>query len=161
MTYYDLVSSPIGQLLLTSDGMNLTGVYMEDHKGGPAIGSDWLRDPTRFVSASEQIDDYFAGRRSAFDLPLATHGTEFQEAVWAMLKAIPFGETVTYGDLARKLGDPKASRAVGTAVGRNPISIVIPCHRVLGAGGQITGFAGGVERKRTLLDHEARRGLFG
>jgi methylated-DNA-[protein]-cysteine S-methyltransferase len=155
MTYYDLIESPIGQLLLTSDGNNLTGIYMENHKGGRSIASDWCRDSNRFDAAREQLGDYFSGKRSSFELPVAFEGgTEFQQAIWAELLAIPFGKTVSYGELARKIGAPKSSRAVGTAVGRNPISVVVPCHRVVGAGGAITGYAGGVARKRQLLELE-------
>jgi len=155
MVYYELIPSPIGQLLLTSDGESLTGLYLENHKGGPSIGPAWKRDPSKFSAARDQFDGYFAGIRRAFDLPISLKGTEFQEAVWKQLLTIRHGETVTYGDLARRLGDAKASRAVGTAVGRNPISIIVPCHRVLGIGGAITGYAGGVEKKRMLLDLES------
>jgi methylated-DNA-[protein]-cysteine S-methyltransferase len=151
MTYYDIFDSPVGLLLVTGDGANVTGLYLEDHKGGPAVADDWKRDADRFVAVREQLRDYFAGKLQSFDLPLKMRGTGFQEAVWAELKAIPLGKTVTYGDLAGKLGRPKASRAVGAAVGRNPVSIIVPCHRVLGSGGSMTGYAGGVERKRKLL----------
>jgi methylated-DNA-[protein]-cysteine S-methyltransferase len=158
MTYYDSVESPIGQLLLTSDGESLTGIYMENHKGGPSIGAGWRQDAARFVSVRQQLADYFEGRRERFDLKLAfSGGTDFQRAIWAELLEIPFGRTVSYGHLARKVGAPKASRAVGSAVGRNPISVVVPCHRVVGSGGAITGYAGGVARKRRLLELESAR----
>lgn len=156
MIYYDTFDSPIGQLLATSDGENLTGIYMENHSGGPQIAADWQHEPRHFEAVKNQLDDYFAGTRTEFDLPLKLEGTPFQKSVWDELLAIPFGGTTTYGTLARKLGDKNASRAVGTAVGRNPISIIVPCHRVLGAGGAITGYAGGLDRKRTLLDLEAK-----
>ncbi|HVT11301.1 MAG TPA: methylated-DNA--[protein]-cysteine S-methyltransferase [Fimbriimonadaceae bacterium] len=161
MTYYDTFDSPIGTLLATSDGESLTGIYMENHKGGPKIGPGWRREPDRFADIRRQLADYFAGRRQVFDLPLALIGTPFQKQVWDELLAIPFGETTTYGTIARKLGEPNASRAVGAAVGKNPISIVVPCHRVLGSSGAITGFAGGLDRKRRLLDLESKaRDLF-
>ncbi|HWA82291.1 MAG TPA: methylated-DNA--[protein]-cysteine S-methyltransferase [Fimbriimonadaceae bacterium] len=156
MIYYDTFDSPIGTLLATSDGERVTGIYMENHKGGPIIGPEWRRDPGRFAETRRQIGEYFAGRRRAFDLPLALSGTPFQKQVWDELLAIPYGGTTTYGAIAKKLGDPNASRAVGTAVGRNPISIVVPCHRVLGSSGAITGFAGGVDKKRQLLDLESQ-----
>jgi methylated-DNA-[protein]-cysteine S-methyltransferase len=156
MTYYDLIESPIGQLLVTGDGVNLTGIYMENHKSGPTIASAWVRDPTRFDPVRQQLEDYFSGRRSSFDLAIVFEGgTEFQRSIWAELSAIPYGGTVSYGDLARKVGAPKASRAVGAAVGKNPISVVVPCHRVVGSGGAITGYAGGLARKRKLLELES------
>jgi methylated-DNA-[protein]-cysteine S-methyltransferase len=114
-------------------------------------------DDTGFDEAVRQLDEYFRGTRTAFDLPVAPQGTEFQRTVWAALRGIPYGETVTYGQLAATIDRPTASRAVGLANGRNPISIVIPCHRVVGSGGALTGYGGGVERKRLLLEHERRR----
>jgi methylated-DNA-[protein]-cysteine S-methyltransferase len=148
------MDSPVGPLTLTATPGGLAGVYFEAHKhGGPPPGqtgdNDVLKDARRQISA------YFAGRRLTFDLPLRPQGTAFQQQVWAHLLAIPFGETVSYGWIAAKLGRPQAARAVGAAVGRNPISIIVPCHRVVGAAGALTGFAGGVERKSYLLAHEA------
>lgn len=105
--------------------------------------------------AREQLDQYFAGQRTSFTLPLAAEGTAVQQSVWRQLIAIPFGETRTYGEIARIIGNPKASRAVGAANGRNPISIIVPCHRVIGSNGALTGFGGGIERKQWLLAHEA------
>jgi len=154
MPYFDLIPSPIGQLLLTSDGGGLTGLYLENHKGGPEVRPSWRREPTRFAEVREQLAGYFAGRRRIFDLALALEGTPFQMSVWKLLQEIPYGRTMTYGELARRIGDANASRAVGTAVGRNPVSIIVPCHRVLGVGGAITGYAGGVDKKRALLDLE-------
>lgn len=146
--------SPVGVLTVVARGEALAGIYFEDHKhGGPPparLGDAAVLDATR-----RQLDGFFSGRRAAFDLPLGPDGTGFQQQVWARLLRIPFGETVTYGWLASQLGKPDAARAVGAAVGRNPISIVVPCHRVVGASGALTGFAGGVDRKRWLLDHEA------
>lgn len=157
-----VVESPIEELTLVSDGSSVTGVYMAVHRHTDRTG--WgprssLRDsdtPAVLVEAASQLSAYFAGDRTAFDLPLAPRGTGFQRLVWAALLAIPYGETTSYGDLARQLGSPGAARAVGLANGRNPISIIVPCHRVVGSTGQLTGYGGGIERKRTLLAHEER-----
>ena len=152
MTFYTVVPSPIGELVLTSDGTNLTGVYM----GAPPRGIDpsWQEDPTPFGAAVDQLDAYFAGRRRAFDLPLAPVGTAFQLTVWEALRTIPYGETRSYGQLAAQIGRPRASRAVGAANGSNPLSVVVPCHRVIGADGTLTGFGGGLPRKKWLLAME-------
>lgn len=144
----------LGALTLVSDGAGLAGLYFENHKvGGPPAdareGSDKIIDATR-----KQLDEYFAGKRRSFDLPLAPKGAAVQMRVWEALKAIEFGTLKTYGALAAELGMPKAARATGTAIGRNPVSIVIPCHRVIGASGALTGYAGGVERKKALLAFE-------
>lgn len=155
-TLFFTMQSPVGDLLLTSDGRALTGVYMEKHKRGPAIGPGWRESRECFASARAQLDEYFAGNRVRFDLELAPHGTPFQRATWEALRGIPFGATETYGALAARLGAPKASRSVGAANARNPLSIIVPCHRVVGASGALTGYAGGVERKRWLLEHESR-----
>ena len=156
-TVHTTLSTPIGPLLLTGDGASLTGVFMTEHRRGPAIALAWIEDARPFRDASAQLREYFAGTRTSFDLPLAAPGTGFQQRVWAALHRIPFGETTTYGALAATLGSPAASRAVGAANGRNPLSIVVPCHRVIGASGALVGYAGGTERKRWLLSHEARR----
>src|SRR4051812_3272697 len=116
MIYYDIIASPIGQLLVTSDGESLTGLYLENHKGGPSVAPDWRRDPSRFESARKELDAYFERGLTRFGQPLSLKGTEFQRAVWDLLAKIPYGETVTYGDLAKRLGLPNASRAVGAAV---------------------------------------------
>ena len=115
----------------------------------------WRADASPFDETRRQLDEYFAGQRHIFDLPLAAEGTEFQLAVWRELTHIPFGETCSYGDIARRVGRPAASRAVGAANGRNPISIIVPCHRVIGSTGALTGYGGGEARKRWLLEHEA------
>jgi len=151
---YAVFESPIGDLLLTSDGVALTGIYMESHKGGPERDERWRRDDASLKPAREQLSAYFAGESRSFDLPLAFRGTEFQRRVWDALRAVPFGETVSYGELARRIGAPRAVRAVGAAVGRNPISIVVPCHRIIGSDGGLTGYAGGLASKRWLLEHE-------
>jgi methylated-DNA-[protein]-cysteine S-methyltransferase len=152
-TYYTYCDSPIQPLLLTSDGTALTGLYMGEHAHGPQIGADWIRDDNAapFAEAKRQLAAYFDGALTAFDVPLALHGTDFQRRVWQELCRIPYGETVSYGQLAQRLGNPNASRAVGLANGRNPISILVPCHRVIGAGGKLTGYGGGIERKEALL----------
>jgi methylated-DNA-[protein]-cysteine S-methyltransferase len=144
-------------LLLTSDGKALVGLYMVEQKYGPEIGEGWVRDDSiePFGEAKRQLAAYFDGRLRDFDLPLTMHGTEFQRKVWDELLLIPFGSTVSYGELARRVGDPKASRAVGTANGRNPISIIVPCHRVIGANGKLTGYGGGLWRKDALLTFES------
>jgi methylated-DNA-[protein]-cysteine S-methyltransferase len=153
-------ASPLGSLTLASDGAALRGLYFEQHKpGGPPqdaeLGSDEVITQTR-----RGLDAYFAGKARAFDLPLAFSGTSFQMEVWRALLAIPFGETVSYGALAKRIGEPAAVRALGAAVGRNPISIIAPCHRVVGADGSLTGYAGGVERKRALLAFERGEARF-
>jgi len=155
-TYYTHVDSPLGPLLLTGDGHALTRLSMTQQKHAPHIEPDWQCDPAPFADARAQLDAYFDGRRHDFDLPLAPAGTEFQRTVWTALCAIPHGRTTSYGDLARRIGRPAASRAVGLANGRNPIAIIVPCHRVIGADGSLTGYGGGIKRKRWLLDHERR-----
>jgi methylated-DNA-[protein]-cysteine S-methyltransferase len=147
---YDLIDSPLGPLLLTGDGLALTGLHMD---GRPEAG--WRRDRRPFAPAVEQLEAYFAGRLTEFDLPLAPQGTPFQLAVWDALRGVGYGTTTSYGALAAALGRPHAGRAVGAANGRNPIAVVIPCHRVLGATGALTGYGGGLDRKRRLLELEA------
>lgn len=144
--------SPLGRLRLAGEHGFLTGVYFEDH-GSPVL-QDPRESPEAFHHVTTQLTEYFAGTRRAFDLPLRPAGTDFQRRVWNALLEIPFGATESYGDLADRLGDRKASRAVGLANGKNPISIIIPCHRVLGADGSLTGYGGGVDRKLWLLRHE-------
>jgi methylated-DNA-[protein]-cysteine S-methyltransferase len=156
-TEYATFESPVGELLLLSDGSSVTGLHMQDGLRPGVLGDArrWEGDSGPLGAAGEQLAEYFAGERTQFDLPLAAAGTPFQRRVWAELRAIPYGQTASYGELARRIGSPTASRAVGMANGRNPISIFVPCHRVIGAGGTLTGYAGGVERKRYLLDLEA------
>jgi methylated-DNA-[protein]-cysteine S-methyltransferase len=142
-------STPLGELRLSADeDGHLTEVHLRAPAALPRLDGP-------FTVAREQLDAYFAGELSDFDLPLAPHGTPFQRRVWDELTRIPFGETISYSELARRLGDPKLVRAVGLANGRNPIAIVIPCHRVIGADGSLVGYGGGLDRKRWLLDHEA------
>ncbi len=154
MNYVTYLDSPIGTLSLYSDGQALTGIYMDTHAPvGEALPGEKLA-PLR--AAVRQLGEYFAGKRQEFDLAVATHGTPFQDRVWAQLQRIPFGETLSYGELAKRLHQPGAARAVGLANNRNPVSIVIPCHRVIGADGSLTGYGGGIERKLWLLEHEKK-----
>jgi methylated-DNA-[protein]-cysteine S-methyltransferase len=153
---YTTTTSPVGPLLLLARGDALVGLYFDNAAAAKTPRPEWVRDDERLRSATAQLAEYFAGRRTTFDLPLAPHGTPFQRAVWGELLRIPFGETTTYGAIARALGKPAASRAVGGANHENPISIVIPCHRVIGADGSMTGYGGHVSRKRQLLALEAR-----
>jgi methylated-DNA-[protein]-cysteine S-methyltransferase len=154
-SFYTAIPSPIGELTLTGDGRSLTGLYMEHHRHRPPLEPEAVPDAAPFTEARWQLAQYFAGERTGFDLPLAPVGPPVPLAVWAALRAIPYGETVSYGELARRIGRPDASRAVGLANGRNPISIVVPCHRVVGASGALTGYGGGLDRKRFLLELEA------
>lgn len=152
--YYSEMDSPLGVLLLLGNGSALTGLYMENHKGRPVLQRHYRREDTLFVQAREQLRAYFAAELFRFDLPIAAHGTPFQQTVWQALRTIPYGVTETYGGLAARLGRQTASRAVGLANGRNPVSIIVPCHRVIGADGSLTGYGGGLQRKRWLLAHE-------
>ena len=149
------IASPIGILVATSRGQGLAGLYVEHPPGMPVLPAAWRRDDRPFADVAAQLDEYFDGRRRSFDLELDLAGTPFQRAVWAALCGIPYGETRTYGDVAAALGRPSAARAVGAANGRNPVSIVVPCHRLVGSTGALTGYAGGLARKRALLDLEA------
>jgi len=155
-TIFSLLDSPIGELLLTGDGESVTGIWMQSHRSEWRRTKAWRRDDAALASTRVQLSEYFAGERSEFDLPLAAEGTAFQRKVWTALCTIPYGETLSYGELARRIGQPSAARAVGLANGSNPLPIVVPCHRVIGADGSLTGFGGGIERKRWLLAHEAR-----
>ena len=154
ITYFGTMPSPIGELLLTSNGTQLTGVYMQQHRHGPDRAAGWQRDDAKLADAMRQLREYFDGKRTRFDIPCAPAGTAFQQRVWAALTTIPFGTTVSYADIARSIGNPKGVRAVGLANGRNPISIIVPCHRVIGSDGSLTGYGGGIERKEWLLRHE-------
>jgi methylated-DNA-[protein]-cysteine S-methyltransferase len=160
MQYFDYYESPFGQMLLVTSDTTLTGLHFVDEKYYPGVAAEWVRTPqaNMIVRARQQLDEYFAGTRTEFDqLPVEPAGTEFQRTVWCKLQEIPYGTTINYGMLARRIGNANASRAVGAANGRNPISIVIPCHRVIGASGDLTGYAGGMARKDALLRLEAGR----
>ena len=142
--------SPIGPLTLVSDGACLVGLHFEGREPPGALH----KSDTVLATTARQLDTYFAGRLRTFDLPLAPAGTPFQQRVWSALRGIPFGETRSYAQLAKAIGKPSAMRAVGAANGRNPIAIIVPCHRVIGADGSLTGFGGGIERKKFLLSLE-------
>ena len=151
------VPSPIGPIRLTQRGDALTGVFMLKHQYGPAGFAEEERGESALLAEGAlQLAAYFGGTLRDFDLPLAPEGSEFQRQVWDELVRIPFGTTTSYMALAKRIGDPRHVRAVGSANGRNPISIIIPCHRVVGSDGSLVGYGGGLERKRWLLDHETR-----
>jgi methylated-DNA-[protein]-cysteine S-methyltransferase len=157
MLRWTTMASPIGTLLLMGTREHLKGLYMERHDPAPnAAVQSGVRDDRPFTAAKQQLEEYFAGSRTSFDLPMQPEGTEFQSRVWDALLGIPYGTTISYLELARRIGDEKAVRAVGLANSLNPISIIIPCHRVIGADGSMTGYGGGIERKRWLLQHEAK-----
>jgi methylated-DNA-[protein]-cysteine S-methyltransferase len=160
MTHYDRVHSPLGELLLTSDGRHLTGLYFSDAGAGPRPQADWRLDPELplLVEVRRQLAEYFAARRRAFDVPLAPAGTPFQQRVWTALLGIAYGATASYGEIARCIGAPGSARAVGAANRSNPIAVIVPCHRVVGADGSMTGYAGGVPRKLALLALERHPG---
>jgi methylated-DNA-[protein]-cysteine S-methyltransferase len=151
-----LMESPLGTLTLVNTNGVLSGLYMPDHLRGPKRDSLGSRTAFGFDLALTQLNEYFERKRTNFDLPIAPCGTAFQQSVWSLLRSIPYGETRSYSQLADLLGNRLAIRAVGLANGRNPISIIVPCHRVVGSNGSLTGYAGGLERKRLLLDLEAK-----
>jgi methylated-DNA-[protein]-cysteine S-methyltransferase len=154
---YSILASPVGDLLLTSDGDALTGLHMalRQGKSAPAPKPEWQRDDAGLGTIRAQLCAYFAGELCEFDLPLRMAGTPFQRLVWEGLRTITYGVTISYAELARRVGHPGSARAVGAANGRNPIGIVVPCHRVIGADGTLTGYGGGLERKQWLLEHES------
>jgi methylated-DNA-[protein]-cysteine S-methyltransferase len=151
---YTTVKSPIGELLLVGDGDALHGLHMQEGRRPKSIADSWRRAEEPFADVRWQLDEYFAGERVEFDLTLASEGSEFERRVWRALEEIPYGETISYGELAHRIRHPDGARAVGMANGRNPISIVVPCHRVIGADGSLTGYGGGIDRKRFLLELE-------
>ena len=153
MIFHCQMNTPIGPMTLTKEGDALTAAYLENLV--PAI--EGTRDPKAFADETRQLEEYFAGERTRFDLHLAPRGTPFQESVWKALVTIPFGRTASYGEIARKVGRPDASRAVGAANGKNPIAIIVPCHRIIGASGALVGYAGGLPRKKWLLAHESNQ----
>jgi methylated-DNA-[protein]-cysteine S-methyltransferase len=161
MIRYARFATPIGTLLATACGGALTGLYFDGERHAPAIRAGWVEDADAapFGECRRQIREYLEGVRREFDVPLAPEGSEFQRRVWIEIARIPYGETITYAELATRAGAPGSARAAGTATGRNPVSILVPCHRVVGSDGSLTGYAGGVARKRRLLDiEEARQG---
>jgi methylated-DNA-[protein]-cysteine S-methyltransferase len=155
---YAYLESPIGKLLIAGDADAIRIISFAKNGKPTKPEPDWQESSRGAISqAARQLREYFAGKRTDFDLPLAPEGTGFQLSVWRRLQEIPYGETISYGELARRVGNPKASRAVGAANGQNPIPIVIPCHRVIGANGKLTGFGGGLPTKEALLALEARQ----
>jgi methylated-DNA-[protein]-cysteine S-methyltransferase len=153
-TYFD---SPIGKILLVGTSRALTHIHFVDGRHPMKLETDWQMDNEIFKAAIEQLQAYFDGKLKTFDLPLQLEGTDFQLEVWNALKEIPYGKTVSYGDIARRIGRPKAVRAVGAANGQNPISIIVPCHRVIGSNGSLTGYGGGLKNKEALLALEQGR----
>lgn len=155
------IDSPIGELMLVARDGVLCGIYFPGHWYPPAPDALGERSDTGFEQAAHELAEYFAGERRSFDLPTTAAGDAFQQRVWPLIDRIPYGETSTYGELARELGDVSLARAVGGAVGRNPLSIIVPCHRVVGKDAKLTGYAGGLERKRFLLELEGAAVLDG
>jgi methylated-DNA-[protein]-cysteine S-methyltransferase len=156
LTLTTTVDSPVGPLTLTAVDDRLTGLHMVDQAYAPVPRTERTEDPNAFAEVTGQLAAYFDGDLTEFDLPLQMAGTDFQRRVWEVLRQIPFGETWSYSQVAGKVGNDRACRAVGLANGRNPIGIIVPCHRVIGANGTLTGYGGGLDRKAWLLDHERR-----
>jgi methylated-DNA-[protein]-cysteine S-methyltransferase len=156
MILYARFVTPLGSLFATAVGGALTGIYYEGGTHAPEISHDWREDPDAapFRECARQLGEYLEGRRKGFELPLAPEGSDFQRRVWIEIARIPYGETITYAELAARAGAPGAARAAGAATGRNPLSIVVPCHRVIGTDGSLTGYAGGLGRKTRLLEIE-------
>lgn len=153
MRYYDRFKSPQGGMLLLANDEGLAGVFFDRQKYHPEKQADWKKHPEHrlLCQAKRELAEYFAGKRTRFDVALAPDGTPFQRSVWKAISTVGFGETISYGELARRAGHPGSARAAGAATGRNPIGIMVPCHRIMGANGSLTGYAGGLERKRALL----------
>lgn len=161
MITYSYIPSPLGDLLVARDESGITGLYLPTGKHAMTPVDGWERDDDAFADVRTQLAEYFAGTRTEFDLPLHPSGTDFQLKAWQALHEIPYGTTASYGQQAVRIGSPTAFRAVGLANGQNPISIIVPCHRVVGANGSLTGYGGGLDAKRWLLEHEAAHsGLF-
>jgi len=152
--YCSYIDSPLGQLFVRGDGEFVTGLYMPQHNGWHGVDESSHESDPPFAMVRRQLAEYFAGERQEFNVPLKMAGTPFQRHVWRELARIPYGTTITYAELAQRIGRPTASRAVGHANGRNPISILVPCHRVIGATGELTGYAGGIRAKKWLLELE-------
>ncbi len=158
-SYYDSMDSPVGKLVIESDGDAIVSIHIklnDENLQDLTSNSAGLHLPACLASCKMQLAEYFEGSREQFDLPLSPKGTPFQKRVWTELQSIPFGQTISYLELARRLGDPKVIRASGTANGKNPIAIIIPCHRVIGSNGDLVGYAGGLTNKRWLLSHESK-----
>jgi len=157
--YYTHVSSPVGPLLVAGDQKAIKYISFPTGKTTIQPDSTWVQDGEPLQEAIKQLEDYFEGKQKQITFPIAPEGTPFQQKVWKALQEIPYGKTVSYGAIARKIGNPKASRAVGAANGKNPIPIIIPCHRVVGSTGQLTGFGGGIPTKKILLELEQKGGV--
>jgi len=157
MTYYDFLESPYGRMLLVASDRGLAGIYFEGQKYDVPVQPEWRRDTHHSVlrQTRRELTEYFAGERKRFDIALAAEGTPFRQSVWNAISTVEFGTTITYGELARRAGVPGSARAAGAATGRNPLTIVVPCHRIIGADGALTGYAGGLDRKRALLALES------
>jgi len=157
MNYAAAYDSPLGPMILVASDEALVGLYFTGQKYVPDQ-SRWHADPGLPVirTAVTELDEYFAGTRETFDVPIAPAGTAFQRAVWDAISRVPYGETITYGELARRVGRPGSARAAGAATGQNPVGVIVPCHRIVGAGGTLTGYAGGLDRKRALLTLEMK-----
>ena len=153
MRYYDTYRSPQGGMLLLANEEGLVGVFFDRQKHHPEKKADWKKNPDHKLlrQAKRELSEYFTGQRTRFDVALAPEGTPFQRAVWKAISTVGFGETISYSELARRAGHPGSARAAGAATGRNPIGIIVPCHRIMGSDGSLTGYAGGLERKRALL----------
>ena len=156
MIRFARIATPLGTLFATAVGAALTGIYYEGGRHAPAISPEWIEDPrsTPLAECARQLAEYLGGKRQCFDLPLAPEGSGFQKRVWLQIARIPYGETITYAELAARAGAAGSARAAGAATGRNPHSIVVPCHRVVGSDGSLTGYAGGIDRKTRLLEIE-------
>jgi methylated-DNA-[protein]-cysteine S-methyltransferase len=152
---YTTMDSPIGELLLLGDGEELHGLYMQAGRHPVHVQPRWQRDDEAFADVRRQLNEYFAGDRDSFDVPMHLDGSAFQRTVWHALTETPYGKTISYGELARRIGRPDLARAVGTANGQNPIAVIVPCHRVIGANGKLVGYGGGLDNKRRLLELES------
>jgi methylated-DNA-[protein]-cysteine S-methyltransferase len=155
--YYDFFASPHGQMLIVANDAGLSGVYFEGQKYFPQTGAEWRQDAHHapLLEAKRELAEYFGGERKQFEIALAPTGTPFQHSVWKAISTVGFGETITYSELARRAGCPGSARATGAATGRNPVSIIVPCHRIVGSDRSLTGYAGGLNRKRALLALES------
>jgi methylated-DNA-[protein]-cysteine S-methyltransferase len=160
MHYFDFYQSPMGRMLIVASEEGLSGLYFVDQKYYREVARDWLRGKDHKIvrETARQLEEYFAAARKAFDIPLAAEGTPFQTSVWKAISSVEYGASITYSELARRAGHPGAVRAAGTATGRNPITIIVPCHRIVGSDGSLTGYAGGLDRKRALQELEGGGG---
>lgn len=163
MAFYTVIASPLGMLRLTSNGVALTSLTFPDQNHAEILQAFWFHEPSLniFIETKIQLEEYFNGLRKIFNIPIVLSGTKFQMDVWNLLREIPFGETVSYKDIATRIDKPNSIRAVGQANGRNPISVIIPCHRIIGTNGSLTGYGGGIHRKGLLLNFEKKVRLTG